>query len=62
MKRLAAREAVVVVPVVIEPIEVQDPAAAVEVEVRNVEVAVRIALKYTVCHPKHRPSNFLGVE
>lgn len=51
MKRLAARETVAVVPVVVEPVEVQDPAVAVPVEVRDVEVAVRIALKYTMCLP-----------
>ena len=55
MKRLAAREAIVVVPVVVDPVEVQDPAVAVEVEVRDVAVAVRIALKYAVRLPKHHP-------
>lgn len=43
MKKLAARETVVAVPVVVEPIEVQNPAVAVPVEVRDVEVTVRIA-------------------
>ena len=51
MKRLATRETIVVVPVVVEPVEVQRPALAVPVEVRNVEVAVRIALKYAICLP-----------
>ena len=45
MKRLAARETVIVVPVVVEPVEVQVPALAVPVEVWHVEVAVGIALK-----------------
>lgn len=62
MKRQAAREAIVVVPVVVEPVEVQDPVAVVEVEVRDVEVAVRIALKYATCLPAHRPLNTLRAE
>ena len=62
MKKLAARETAVVVPVVVEPVEVQVPAVAVEVEVWNVEVAVRIALKYAMCLLEHHPLNSLGVE
>jgi len=42
MKRLAAREPIVVVPVVVEPVEVHDPAVIVPVEVGNVEVAVGV--------------------
>ena len=62
MKRLAARETIVVVPVVVEPVEVEVPTLAFPVEVRHVEVAVRIALKYAGCLPYHRPSNTLRVE
>ena len=51
MKRLATRDTAVVVEVVVEPIEVQDPTVAVEVDVRDVDVAVRIALKYAMCLP-----------
>mgnify|MGYP001562289672 FL=1 len=51
MKRLAARETIVVVPVVVEPVEVEVPTLAFPVEVRHVEVAVRIALKYAGCLP-----------
>ncbi|OGL65103.1 hypothetical protein A3B21_04430 [Candidatus Uhrbacteria bacterium RIFCSPLOWO2_01_FULL_47_24] len=61
MKILATRETVVVVPVVVKPVEVQVPALAVEVEVRDVEVAIRIALKYAMCRPVHHPLNTLGV-
>ena len=43
MKRLAADETIVVVPVVVDPVEVQDPAGAIPVEVGHVEVAVRVA-------------------
>lgn len=43
MKRLAASDAVIVVPVVVEPVEVQDPLVAVPVQVRYVEVTVRVA-------------------
>ena len=62
MKRLAARETIVVVPVVVEPVEVQLPLIAVGVEVGEVEVAVRIALKYATHLPKHHPLNTLWVE
>ena len=62
MKRLAAREAVVVVPVVVEPVEVHVPAPAVEVEVGEVQVAVRIALKHATRLPVHHPLNTLWVE
>ncbi len=58
MKRLAARQTIVVVPVVVEPVEVQHPAPVVEVEVRDVEVAVGIALKYTMCLPKAPPIEY----
>jgi len=40
IKRLAARQTVVVVPVVVEPVPVQAPAVIVPVEVCDVEVAV----------------------
>ncbi len=43
MKRLAASDVVVVVPVVVQPIEVEDPLVAVPVEVRHVEITVRVA-------------------
>ena len=62
MKRLAARETVVVVPVVVEPVEVVVPALAIEIEVGEVEVAVRIALKYAMRLPVHRPLNALRTE
>lgn len=44
METVAARQTVVVVPVVREPVEVQIPTVAVPVEVRDVEVAVGVAL------------------
>jgi hypothetical protein len=59
---LAAREASAGAPDVGKPVEVENPAPVVEVEVRDVEVAVRIALKYTACLPKHHPLNILEVE
>lgn len=43
MKRVAAHEAIVAVEVVVDPVEVQHPAVAVPVEVRDVEAAVRVA-------------------
>ncbi len=48
MKRIATRETIVVVEVVVEPVEVQDPATAVPVEVRDVEIAVGVAQKYAM--------------
>lgn len=57
MKRLAGNEAVVVVPVVVEPVEVHDPRVTVPVEVRDVQVAVRVPQKYVTHHPYHHPLN-----
>ena len=51
MKRIATRETIVVVEVVVEPVEVQDPATAVPVEVRDVEIAVGVAQKYAMYLP-----------
>ncbi len=48
MKRVAASENVVAVEVVVDPVEVQNPAVAVPVEVRNVEVAVGVTQKYAI--------------
>lgn len=62
MKRLAAREPVVVVPVVAKPIPVQVPAVVVPVEIRDIQVAVRIAQKYARRRQDHHPLNTLGVE
>ena len=57
MKRLAGDEAIVIVPVVVEPVEVQVPLVTVPVEVRDVEVAVRVPQKYATHHPSHHPLN-----
>ncbi len=57
MKKVAARETVVLVPVVVEPVEVQVPLVAVPVEVRDVEIAVLIAQKYARYRPYHHPLN-----
>ena len=57
MKRLAGNEAVVVVPVVVEPVEVQVPLVTVPVEVRDVQVAVRVPQKYATHHLCHHPLN-----
>lgn len=43
MKRLAAQEAVVVVPVVVKPVEIQIPAVAIPVQIRHLQVAVEVA-------------------
>ncbi len=61
MKKLAGDEAVVGVPVVAEPVEVQDPGVAVPVQVRDVQVAVGIPQKYVIHHQFHRPLNTLRV-
>ena len=57
MKRLAGDEVVVVVPVVVEPVEVQVPLVTVPVEVRDVQVAVRVPQKYATHLPCHHPLN-----
>ena len=62
MKRAATGEPIVVVPVVVEPVEVKRPAAAVPVEVGHVQVAVGIAQKYALRLPEHHPLNTLRVE
>lgn len=62
MKRVAASENVVVVEVVVDPVEVQNPAVTVPVEVRDVEVAVGVTQKYAMYFHYHHPSNTLRVE
>ena len=66
MKRVTeANQPVVVVEVVVEPVEVENPllVVVVPVEVRDVEVVVaRVAPNYTKYHPDHRPLNTLRVE
>jgi len=42
-KKVAARQTVVGVPVVVEPIEVQNPPVAVPVEIRDVAIIVGVA-------------------
>lgn len=51
MRKLAARETIVVAPVVVEPVEVQVPAVIVPVEVGHVKVVVGVALLCNV--PSH---------
>lgn len=41
---LAAGQTGVLVPVIVDPIEVQDPLPVIPVEVRDVQVAVGVAL------------------
>lgn len=48
MKRVATSETAVVVEVVVNPVEVQNPAVAVPVQVRDVEVAVGVTQKYAM--------------
>ena len=53
MKRVATRETIVRIPVVIEPVEIEVPAVVVPVEVRHVTLAIVIALimqGYRLCH------------
>ena len=61
MRRLATRENVVGVEVVVDPVEVQDPAVVVPVEVRDVEVAVGVPQKYAAYHLYHHPLNTLRI-
>lgn len=58
MKRLAAENPVVAVPVVVEPVPVRDPAVVVPVDVVDVLGVVRVPL-YANCHPYHCPLNIL---
>jgi len=61
MKRVSGTdEAIVRVEVVVEPVEVQDPALAIPVEVRDVAVALRVLPdRRTECRLHHCPSNAL---
>ena len=63
MKRISgASQPIVVVPVVVDPVEVQDALTVVAVEVRDVEVTVGVASKYAKYLPEHHPLNTLRVE
>ncbi len=61
MKRFAkAQGRVVGVPVVVEPVPVQDRLAAVLDEIRNIEIAVAVLNKCIECRLFHCPLNSLG--
>jgi hypothetical protein len=63
MKRIAeTRQAIVGVPIIAEPIEVQNPLLAIPVEARDVPVAIRVAPLCAEYHPYHHPSNDLRIE
>jgi len=62
MKKFAGDQTVVLVPVVVEPVEVQHPGVVVPVEIRDVQVAVGIPQKYVTHYPFHHPFNTLRVE
>ncbi len=64
MKRVSwTDEAIIRIEVILEPIEVQVPALAIEVEVSNVAPAIRILPdKRTRYHLNHRPLNALRAE
>src|SRR3989344_2012637 len=55
-----ASRRVVPVPVVLEPVPVQQYRIAVLDEIRDVEVAIAAQHKHTECHPCHHPLNTLG--
>jgi hypothetical protein len=57
-----AESRVVAVPVVVEPVPVEDHLVAVLVEVRDVEVAIAVPHVYAKCLPCHHPSNALRIE
>lgn len=51
-------ETIVRIPVVLKPVEIEDPALAVPVEVRDVEVAIRVPL---YCRIPSAPLSFEGI-
>ena len=53
---------VVAVPIVVEPVPIEDHLVAVLVEVRDVEVVVAVPHVYARCLPYHHPSNALRDE
>ena len=53
---------IVGVPVVVNPVPVQDDLAFVLDQVRHVQVAIRVPYDRIVRHPYHRPLKNLGVE
>lgn len=54
------KEAIVVVPIVCNVIQIQVPIRRVAVEIRNHRV-VRIRPVCVMCHPRHHPLNTLGI-
>ena len=62
MKRVASTgRQVLGIPIVLEPIVVPVPLVAIEVQIQDIAVAVRVAQKCMKCHPCHHPSNTLRV-
>ncbi len=57
-----AQSRVIVVPVVVEPVPVQDNLTTVLDEVRDVEVTIAVLHECIRCRLYHRPSNTLRVE
>jgi hypothetical protein len=53
---------VVTVPVVVEPVPVDDDLTVVHVDVRDVEVAIAVTDERTECRLCHHPLNALKVE
>lgn len=56
------KRGVVGVPIVVEPVPVDDNLAVVLEEIRNVEVAIAVLNERMKCCLCHHPSNTLGVE
>ena len=57
-----AESRVVAVPVVVEPVPVENYLVTILVEIRDVEVAIAVPHVYAKCLPYHHPSNALRVE
>ncbi len=55
------REAIVAIPAIVEPVQIELPVAGVAPKIEHVRVAIRVkpCAAYRLCH---HPSNTLGVE
>jgi hypothetical protein len=53
---------IVTVPIVVEPVPIENHLVAVLVEIRDIEVTVAVPLVYAKCLPYHHPLNTLKVE
>lgn len=57
-----AESRVVAVPIVVEPVPIENHLVTILAEIRDVEVAIAVPHVYAKCLPYHHPSNTLRIE